>query len=188
MSDPDRNPPAKTTRGVSALDPCQIAALAAFRRPGRDADKSLCADAVALQHLGGAQAGHDISPSLARRVYAGSEGTVHVVPGAGAVCYIAVGASGETMVGTTTTTLAAADGLGHMRSGNDQVVTLVGVLPDGGHALQIIDGAGRALAVPLSPDDGYWITVADPVDMIWTRRDGTTHHAPTGLFSHPKSP
>jgi hypothetical protein len=57
---------------------------------------------------------------------------------------------------------------------------------DGGHAPQIIDRTGRAIAVPLSPDDGYWITVADPVDMIWTRRDGTTHHAPAGLFEPPR--
>jgi hypothetical protein len=72
-----------------------------------------------------------------------------------------------------------------VRSGKDKAPTFVGVLPDGGHAPQIIDRTGRAIAVPLSPDDGYWITVADPVDMIWTRGTGRLTTLPPVCLSHP---
>jgi hypothetical protein len=111
LSESDRKPPAEPGRGISALESAQIAAFAAFRRPVGDADKAFCADAVALQRLGAAQAGCHINPSLTRSLYAGIEGTIHVVPGA-----------------------------------------------------------------------GNWITVADPVDMFWTRQDRSTHQAPAGLF------
>jgi hypothetical protein len=106
------HPPARPGGGISAVEPAQVAAFGAFRRPVGDADRALCADAVWLGRLGDAQAGNDINPSLARRVYAGSEGSVYVVPGAGALCYIAVGADGGTVIGTTTTAVAAKDGLG----------------------------------------------------------------------------
>jgi hypothetical protein len=188
MSERAWKPPARPDGGISAVEPAHIAAFAAFQRPVGDADKALCADADWLGRLGEAQARFDINPSLARRVYAGSQGTVYLVPGAGTLCHISVAANGGMFIGTTLTAAAAKDGLVHVQGGNGPARTLVGVLPAGGHDLRVVDREEGAVAVPLSPDDSYCITVADPVDMFWTRRDGTTHHARPGLFKRRRIP
>jgi hypothetical protein len=183
MSERAWKPPARPDGGISAVEPAHIAAFAAFQRRVGDADKALCADAGWLGRLGDAQARFDINPSLARRVYAGPQRTVYLVPGAGTVCYISVAANGAMMIGTTLTTAAAKEGFVQVQSGDGPARTLVGVLPAGGHDLRVVDRAEGAVAVPLSPDDSYCITVADPVDMFWTRREGTTHQARPGLFN-----
>jgi hypothetical protein len=188
VSERPRKPAATPTGGIPAIEPEQVAAFAAFRRLAADTDRALCADADWLGRLGDAQAGHHINPSLARRVYEGSKGSIYLVPGGGAICYIAAAASGETVIGTTTTEVAAQAGLGSVRGGRNTARTFVGVLPYGGHDLQIVDRTVGPLALPLSPDDGYWITVADPLDMFWTRRDGTVHHAPAHLFTPRRAP
>ncbi len=128
--------------------------------------------------LGNAQAGSEANPSLARCVYLGSERRIYLVPGAGAVCCIAIHAGGEAFVGTTTTTLSTRDGHGFVRSGPSRArsepsleVTFVGVLPDGGRDLRIVDRSGQASVVPSTPDDGYWITVNERVDMDKARRN-----------------
>jgi hypothetical protein len=36
--------------------------------------------------------------------------------------------------------------------------------------------------VPLSEDDAYWITIAEPIDMFWTRADNTVHQTAFGRF------
>jgi hypothetical protein len=182
MSERAWKPPARPDRGISALEPAHIAAFAAFQRPVGHADKGLCTDPEWLGRLGEAQARFDINPSLARRVCAGAHGTVYLVPGAETLCYISVAANGATFIGTTLTAAAAKDGLVHVQGGNGPARTLVGVVPAGGHDLRVVDRADGAVAVPLSPDDSYCITIADPVDMYWTRRDGTTHQSRPGLF------
>lgn len=159
-----------------------MAAFAAFRRPVEDADKALRADADWLGRLGEAQARFDINPSLARRVYAGPHGTIYLVPGAGTLCCISVAANGAMSIGVTLTASVAKEGFVHLHGGTGSARTLMGVLPAGGHDLRVVDRTEGAVAVPLSPDESYCITAADPVDMFWTTRDGTTHQARPELF------
>src|SRR5271166_6099677 len=106
----------------------------------------------------------DLNPDLARCVYDGEEGRIYIVPGPGSVGFVSVhGETGERTVGQTNTDLAAADGLGHVRSTTGGPVTFAGVLPAGAYDLRIIDATGRSVRVPLSDDGGYWITVPHPV-------------------------
>jgi hypothetical protein len=91
----------------SLPDPAQVAAFAAFRRPVVKADHSLTDDPVTASDLR-----PGVDPVLARRVYAGSEGTLDIVPGHGTLTFISIGADGSAVAGQTTTALAARDGLG----------------------------------------------------------------------------
>jgi hypothetical protein len=156
----------------SLPDPAQVAAFAAFRRPVVKADHSLTDDPVTASDLR-----PGVDPVLARRVYAGSEGTLDIVPGHGTLTFISIGADDSAVAGQTTTALAARDGLGFVRFMTSHGHTFVGVLPAGGHDLRIVDRGRHESAGPLSADDGYWITVADPIAMRWTRPDGTTFPA-----------
>ena len=90
--------------------------------------------------------------------------------------------TGETVIGHTTTELAVLDGLGHVGRSGDGPVTFVGVLPAGGHDLRIIDRAGRRITIALTGDDAYWVTVDDPVDMLWTMADGHDRQMAFGRF------
>lgn len=58
----------------SLPDPAQVAAFAAFRRPVVKADHSLTDDPVTASDLR-----PGVDPVLARRGYAGSEGTLDIV-------------------------------------------------------------------------------------------------------------
>jgi hypothetical protein len=121
-----------------------------------------------------------LNPDLARRVYAGEEGTIYIVPAPGSVCLVAVSAGArETMIGLTSTDLAASDGLGNVRATRGGPITFAGVLPAGAHDVRILDEAGRSIAVPLSEDDGYWVSAKDPRDMRWRTGDGRDHQ---GVF------
>ena len=134
---------------------------------------------------------HKLNPTLARCVYDGEHRRIYIVPGPGSVCLVSIAEFGETVIGPTTTQAATHSGLGHSISGGwrrdrrtgerrDLPTTFIGVLPTGGHNLRIIDRADREFSVPLTPDDAYWITVADPVDMAWATPDGDDRHP----FSH----
>lgn len=74
----------------SLPDPAQVAAFAAFRRPVVKADHSLTDDPVTASDLR-----PGVDPVLARRVYAGSEGTLDIVPGHGTLTFISIGADGS---------------------------------------------------------------------------------------------
>ncbi len=108
----------------------------------------------------------ELDPSLGRRVYSGSEGNAYVLAGPGSICFIAIGEAFGTIQGETTTALAADGGQGFVNSTRGKPVTFVGVLPAGGHHLQIVDRAGHACAVPLNADDGYWLEISDPVTLF----------------------
>lgn len=102
------------------------------------------------------------------------------MPGPGSVGFVSIRReAGETTAGYTSTELAVANGLGNVRSTSGDPVTLVGVLPACARDLRIVDAAGRSISVPLSDDDGYWITVARPRDMVWKTPDGRDRQ---GLF------
>lgn len=51
-------------------------------------------------------------------------------------------------------------------------MTFAGVLPAGARDLRVIDATGTSISVPLSDDDGYWMTVAHPRDMLWKTQEG----------------
>ena len=116
--------------------------------------------------------------SLGRCVYSGPQGKAYIFPGPGSICFIAIGEAFGTICGETTTALAADDGQGFVNSMRGRPVTFVGVLPAGGHHLQILDQAGRANAVPLNADDGYWLEVSEPVTLFLIRPNGTKREIP----------
>jgi hypothetical protein len=58
----------------------------------------------------------------------------------------------------------------------------VGVLLAGARDLRAVDQSGREIAIPLNADDAYWITITDPIDILWTKPDGTTRHTPFGRY------
>ena len=127
--------------------------------------------------------GAQLNRDLARRVYEGPEGTIDLVPGPGAICCVARNPrTGERMAGTTSTELAARGTHGFITSGREGSATFVGVLSTGARDLQIVTGSGQAITVSLNADDAYWITVADPIDMIVTETDGTARHIPFGRW------
>jgi hypothetical protein len=99
------------THLLQALDPDHVATFSAFRRGPRDTDLSL-ARAPEHKHL----IGPGENPALTRRVFAGKEGTIDLVPSPGGVkCIAIIAETGETFAGGTTTTLAALDGHGYVR-------------------------------------------------------------------------
>lgn len=157
-------------------EPAQVSAFRAFRRPYTEADQVPPIGAAEVLRPG-------LDRNSARRVYAGPEGSAFLVPGPGVLCFISFKGGGEeSTAGDTTTELAAQDGMGIVSSGTGEPVTFAGVLPAEAHNLRIIDRSGRTINVAVSDDDGYWITVPDPVDMLWSRPDGTTHQTPFGRF------
>jgi hypothetical protein len=162
---------------LAAPEPDHVAAFRAFSRPVDGADRGL-ADSKAAGDLP-----PDLDPRVARCVYDGDEGRIYIVPGPGSVAFVSIrGEAGERTVGHTRTELAAADGLGHVRSSSGGPVTFAGVLPAGARDLRIIDATGRSISVPLSDDDGYWITVARPRDMVWKTRDGGDRQGVFGRY------
>jgi hypothetical protein len=116
-------------------------------------------------------------------VYSGEHGSIDIIPGPGTICFVAIYAGrDETTIGHTTTALAAADGLGHVRGSSGTAVDFVGVLPAGANNLRIVDRKGRETPIPLNHDRAYWATVDDPVDMRWTTGSGTERQGVFGRF------
>jgi hypothetical protein len=161
---------------LHALEPEHLAAFDAFRRPVTSDDHQIASEPSATDHL------HpSLNVNLARRVYAGENGSIDIVPGPGTICVVAIYANtGETTIGHTATALAAADGLGHVNSSTGSAVDFVGVLPAGARNLRITNRAGRTIAVPLNADRAYWTTIRDPIEMIWTTAGGTDRQTPFG--------
>ena len=174
----ERDEPLGEDGQLGALEEAHLAAFSAFRRSPEGADHELAPElAASLLHS-------RLNPGLARCVYANERGRFYIVPGPGAVCFVSVAAStGQTVTGHTTIDLAMAGVLGHHggRRG-DPGLTCVGVLPAGGHDLRIIDLAGRETRVPLTSDDAYWVTVADPIEIVWTDSAGKDRHVPFAVW------
>jgi hypothetical protein len=160
---------------LAALEPSHVNGFNAFVRAGNAADRAVAADPDVASRLS-----PDLNPALGRRVYAGELGRIYIVPGRGSLCYVAIDATGEMVMGHTSTELAVRHGLGHFGSRANHPVRFVGVLPSGAQALRIIDRAGLENRVTLTPDDAYWISVRDPVEMVWTASDGVDQHVPIG--------
>lgn len=176
-------PTATPGKGTPAIDSAQTTAFAAFRRPQTATDRSLIANAQALQALGRAQSESQANPSLARSVYAGTTGSVYLIPGVGKVCAVSVSSTDGVSASCTDTGDAGQEGMGFVQfSSESDAVTFSGVLPDGAHDLKVIDEAGLTTDVPLSADQGYWVTVPHPVDMVWTAADGTSQQAAFGRY------
>lgn len=167
MSDPDDEAPRQPDR-LRELEPAHLAAFTGFRRPQNDAEKGLVAEDIAA---GGLDC--PLNPALARRVYSGSEGAIYLVPGPGLVCCVAISTSGETVPIAS----FGPDGVGYARGGPGPEVALVGVLPAGGRDLRILQRSGRSVSVPLSEDDGYWVTVDGPITVFWTQAGRTTQRS-----------
>jgi hypothetical protein len=164
---------------LEALQPEHLAAFDAFQRPATPVDRNVADEPSAIDHL------HpSLNVNLARRVYSSEQGSIDIIPGPGTICVVTIYADAhETTIGHTSTALAAADGLGHVKSSTDSPVDFVGVLPAGARDLRIIDRAGRTVPVPLNVDRAYWTTITDPVDMIWTTADGTIRQGVFGRFN-----
>jgi hypothetical protein len=167
VSDPDWASPHGPDR-LLELEPAHLAAFRAFTRPQTDAERRLVAE-----DLGANRLEPGLNPALARRVYSGSEGRIYLVPGPGRVCCVAISTSGETMRGTTLTALASRDPIGYAGGGPGPEVTFKGVLPAGGRDLRVLQRSKHSVAVPLSDDDSYWVTVEDPIALFWMHADGT---------------
>ena len=120
-----------------------------------------------------------VNLDLARRVYEQDEGTIDLVPGPDTICCVVIDRrSGERVVGSTSTALAACGAHGFIRSGTGRSATFFGVLSARAWDLRIVSGAGEAIAVPLNADHAYWITVTDPVEIVFTRAGGTAQRIP----------
>ncbi len=178
---------------LAALEPAHLAAFSAFSRAPGESDQLAVREPRVVALLArraprpAARLKNKLNPTLVRCVYEAEHGRIYIVPGPGSVCLVSIGADiEETVLGPSRTQVAAHSGLGHQisrwrrdrRTGErrDLPTTFIGVLPTGGHNLRIIDRADREFEVPLTPDDAYWITVADPVDMAWTTADGDDRH------------
>jgi hypothetical protein len=162
---------------LDALEPDHLAAFDAFRRPARPDDRKIA------EHVFHSGLHPSLNVDLARRVYTGEKGSIDIIPGPGTVFVVAIYAKTcETTGGHTSTSLAAADGLGHIKSAGGSAVDFVGVLPAGASNLRIIDRRGRVTAVPLNDDSAYWITVDDAVDMLWKTSTGTKRQGAFGRF------
>lgn len=177
---------------LAALEPAHRVAFRAFSRASGESDQLAVREPTVVARLAGrdrrrpAARTAKLNPNLARCVYEGEHGRIYIVPGPGSVCLVSIAAdnSGDTVLGPSTTQVAMHSGLGHVISGwfwdagtrRDRPTTFIGVLPTGGHSLRVIDRADREFRVPLTPDGAYWITLADPVQMVWVTPDGDARH------------
>jgi hypothetical protein len=163
--------PDPTDESDSIPDPAQRAAFRALRRARITAHDTL-PEVLALA------IGPRLDPRLAWCVYSGPEGQAYIVAGTGSICFIATSDAIGTIRGEIPTAFAADAGQGFVHSGRGRPVTFLGVLPAGGHGVHVIDRSGRRIDAVPNADDGYWLEVTDPVDLIKTRPDGTTQQIP----------
>jgi hypothetical protein len=163
---------------IDAVEPDQVAAFRAFRRPRTEADHGLKNDTEAAAALP-----PNVNPDLARRAYDGVDGTIDLVPGPNTICcVVTVAGTGERVAGSTTTELVARGTHGFISSGREQSATFRGVLAAAVRDLRIVTASGEVVAVPVNDDDAYWITITDPPNAILTLFDGTEREIP---FSPP---
>ncbi len=154
---------------IGAVEADQVAALRAFRRPPSDIDRGLVTEPSAASGLP-----PGMNLKLARRVYAGPEGTIDVVPGPGLIgCVVRVAGTGERISGSTTTELVARGTHGFISGGADRPRTFRGVLGAEVHDLRVITADGLTEMVPVNADDGYWTTIGDPFKAVLSLIDGS---------------
>lgn len=152
---------------IGAVEADQVAALRAFGRPPTTADRGLMAQPSAAWGLP-----PGMNLSLARRVYAGREGTIDLVPGPGLIgCVVRVAGTDERTSGSTTTEIVARGAHGFISGGADRSRTFCGVLGAEVHDLRVVTADGRTQIIAVNADDGYWITIGDPVKAILTLID-----------------
>ena len=161
---------------IEELEPDQVAAFRAFQRVPTKADHGLENDPSAVSALS-----PSMNTNLARRAYAGPEGTIDLVPGPGTIgCVVTVADTGERMSGTTTTELAACGAHGFTSTSfrHGRSAAFRGVLAARVVDLRIITAHGETMTAPVNADDAYWVTVSDPVEAILTLADGSKHEIP----------
>jgi hypothetical protein len=169
---------------LPALENEQVAAFRAFQRPRTFADAALSADPDALSALG-----PDLNADLSRRVYAGREGTIDLVPGPGRVCCIVtVTGTGERISGTTWTELAAHGAHGFTSGRLGEPTLFRGVLSTGVRSLRIVTASEDTVTAVVNADDAYWMTISDPVTQTVTLQDGTEQLIPLSRFRLPEPP
>ncbi|MHB1571329.1 MAG: hypothetical protein ACYC0H_19290, partial [Solirubrobacteraceae bacterium] len=126
--------------------------------------------------------GSHLSVDLSRRVYAGPEGTIDLVPGPGSIgCVVQVAGTGKRIAGTTTTALAASGTHGFLSGHRDGSTTVRGVLSTAVRSLKLSTAAGQSITATVNGDDAYWITVPEPVQMVLVMQDGTERPLPPAL-------
>ena len=159
---------------IGAVEADQVAALRAFRRPPTTADRGLMAQPSAASGLP-----RGMNLNLARRVYAGPEGTIDLVPGPGLIgCVVRVAGTGERTSGSTTTEIVARGAHGCISGRADRSRTFRGVLGAEVHDLRVLAADGRTEIIPVNADDGYWTTIGDAVKAILTLIDGSEREIP----------
>lgn len=163
---------------IGAVEAEQVAALRAFQRPPSDADRGLMSEPSAASGL---PPGTNLD--LARRVYAGSEGTIDLVPGSGLIgCVVRVAGTGERTSGSTTTEIVARGSHGFISGRGNRSRTFRGVLGAEVRDLRVVTADGKTEIIPVNADDGYWATIGDPVKAILTLVDGSEREIP--FFRH----
>jgi hypothetical protein len=179
MEEPDEDTPA-----FDALEREQVAAFRAFQRPRTSEDEALSADPGAVSALG-----PYLNADLSRRVYAGPEGTIDLVPGPGTICCIvAAGRTGERVSGTTLTELVARGVHGFTSSRLGEPAMFRGVLSTGVRTLLVATATGDTVTAAVNADDAYWMTIADPIAQTLTLQDGTERVIPFSRFREQEPP
>jgi hypothetical protein len=159
---------------IGAVEAHQVAALRAFQRPTTTADRGLMAQPSTASGLP-----PGMNLNLARRVYAGPEGTIDLVPGPGMIgCVVRVAGTDERTSGSTTTEIVARGAHGFISGGADRSRTFRGVLGAEVHDLRVVTADGRTEIISVNADDGYWTTIGDPVKAILTLVDGSEREIP----------
>lgn len=167
-----------TPPAFDALEAEHVAAFRAFQRPRTFADEALSADPGAVSALD-----PGLNAELSRRVYAGCEGTIDLVPGPGRVCCIvAVAGTGERISGTTLTELVAGGAHGFTSTRLGESALFRGVLSTGVRSLQIATASGATVTATVNTDDAYWTAVANPVVQALILQDGTERLIPFSRF------
>src|SRR5579871_5393552 len=119
---------------LDAVEPEQVAAFRAFRRPRNLADQAF-RDA----HSATLASSSHLNLDLGRRVYDGGEGTIDLVPGRNMICCVVIVAgTGETISGSTSTELAARGAHGFRSSHPGRSATFRGVLAASVRDLRIV--------------------------------------------------
>jgi Clp amino terminal domain, pathogenicity island component len=123
-------------------------------------------------------------PWLARRVLAGDEGTIDLVPGPGMVGCICESHQRFGRLSGATGTSCCRDGVGFISGGGGQT-TFVGVLSTRVRELRVVDASGQITIAPVNDDDAYWVTVENAVQTIKARTDGTMSTFALNAFRNP---
>lgn len=159
--------------------------FAALRRPATASDLGFAESNPEAQRLVTEDA---LDVASARRVLdLPGGGSAWLIPSkTSGLCFIVVEASGAFVHGCLPEEWAAAHGGFGMISGGDAssgtpigATTIVGVLPDGSHALTATTRGGRTVNVPLNGDNAYSVEVSEaPARLEYSDASGVTQQRP----------